>query len=605
MTVYSKESSRSSSGCSYIHTKGCPDIPPPEASSIININLPILLNFRILKNGLFRLLVLLFTIIICLFLEWIFHVPRGITFVHHHLFYFPIVLSALFYDVKGGLYCSIFLALVHNLFGLAGFQPEQALRGIFMVIAGTTLGYIRQKMTRLTRTMEHSQQLFENIVENTGLSSLVVEIGTGKLLFANSCFCSKMELKKEDVVGKSYWFDFVHPEDREECEKVRERIIRGCPGLIRFECRALKTNGSIMELLGNVASLKLENAVMISFLDLTERNRLTREDKVNRIMFETLFNNTPGALVVIDKESKILNVNEFFLRTFHIPGREKVLGKDLSSILLKEEDIDLQKDFEEIASLCSHGQISERETYRRRYDGKLIPVHIKEVPVQLGEETVFYNLYHDISERVDRENELQNACEQLSHSVEKLILLASRIVEHKDPYTAGHERRVAELAVAIAVEMVIDQNQIQGIFFGGLLHDLGKIQIPSEILSKPGRLSDIEFNLIRQHPEIGTQILEGTIFPWPIQDMVRHHHERLDGSGYPDGLKGEAVSVEARILAVADVVEAMMNHRPYRAALGLDIALEEIKKGAGTIYDPEIVETCIRLFRENKFTFSK
>jgi len=173
------------------------------------------------------------------------------------------------------------------------------------------------------------------------------------------------------------------------------------------------------------------------------------------------------------------------------------------------------------------------------------------------------------------------------------------------PYTAGHQRRVSELAVAIAQEMGLPEDQIQGLHLAAIIHDLGKIHIPAEILARPGKLSDIEFALIKTHPQAGYDILKNVEFPWPIADIVRQHHEKLDGSGYPQGLKGDQILLESRILTVADIVEAMSSHRPYRSTLGMKATLEEIKRGRGIQYDAAVVDVCLKLFKEKKFKFSK
>jgi putative nucleotidyltransferase with HDIG domain len=171
------------------------------------------------------------------------------------------------------------------------------------------------------------------------------------------------------------------------------------------------------------------------------------------------------------------------------------------------------------------------------------------------------------------------------------------------PLHRGHQQRVARLAVALAARLGMDGQRLEGVRVAGLLHDLGKIYIPAEILSKPARLTPMEFGLMQTHPGVGYEILSGVPFPWPIADFVVQHHERLDGTGYPNGLAGEAISLEARILAVADVVEAMSSHRPYRAALGLEVALDEVRKGRGTRYDETVVDACLELFAAGSFSF--
>ncbi len=193
--------------------------------------------------------------------------------------------------------------------------------------------------------------------------------------------------------------------------------------------------------------------------------------------------------------------------------------------------------------------------------------------------------------------------EILQKSLEQSIRAIADTVEARDPYTAGHQRRVGELAVAIAREMGLPEEKIHGIQLAATVHDLGKIHIPAEILSKPGKLSDIEFMLIKTHPQAGYDILKDVDFPWPIADIVRQHHERLDGSGYPQGLKDGQILLESSIMAVADVVETMSSHRPYRPSLGMELALKEIERGRGSAYDPAVADACLKLFREGRFAF--
>lgn len=184
-----------------------------------------------------------------------------------------------------------------------------------------------------------------------------------------------------------------------------------------------------------------------------------------------------------------------------------------------------------------------------------------------------------------------------------MIKAVGMTIEKRDPYTAGHQQRVAALAVHIAKELGWDDMRIEGLKLGALVHDIGKIAIPIEILSKPGRLSPVEYELIKMHPDEGYEILKDIDFPWPIAQMIRQHHERIDGSGYPHGLKGDEIIMEARILAVADILEAMASHRPYRPALGIEAAINEIQKERGTKLDSYVVDSCISLFKEDKYVF--
>jgi len=204
----------------------------------------------------------------------------------------------------------------------------------------------------------------------------------------------------------------------------------------------------------------------------------------------------------------------------------------------------------------------------------------------------------DITER-------KQAAGRLRQTLEGTIRAIALAVEARDPYTAGHQARVAELACAIAQEMGLDAERVEGIRWGGMIHDIGKIHLPAEVLSKPSKLTEIEYALIKEHSRVGYDILKAIEFPWPVADITYQHHERLDGSGYPQGLKDDDICMEARIVAVADVTEAMASHRPYRPGRGIDAALAEIKRGRGKQYDPQAVDACITLFKENKFSFGK
>lgn len=193
----------------------------------------------------------------------------------------------------------------------------------------------------------------------------------------------------------------------------------------------------------------------------------------------------------------------------------------------------------------------------------------------------------------------------LQKNFQMLIQTITRVIEIRDPYTAGHQKRVSKLAVAIGREMGMETKRLEGLSMAGMIHDIGKISVPSEILSKPGQLNDAEMMLIRMHSDIGASILEPIDFPWPISKIIEQHHEKINGSGYSKGLKGDEILLEARILCVADVVEAIASHRPYRPALGLEASIEEIYKNKGILYDTDVVNACIQLLSDNRFIFDE
>ncbi|HEX7320198.1 MAG TPA: PAS domain S-box protein [bacterium] len=237
----------------------------------------------------------------------------------------------------------------------------------------------------------------------------------------------------------------------------------------------------------------------------------------------------------------------------------------------------------------------------RHKDGRMINAEVNAdvVPYQGAiADLVFIT---DVTDRIRAQTDLQFSLAKLQNLLSDTIKAIAKVVEMKDAYTAGHQRQVTKLACAIAQEMGLTSNQIEGIRLAGLVHDIGKISAPAEILSKPSALSEIEYALVKMHSQVGHDILKEINFPWPIAQILLQHHERYNGSGYPNGLRGESILLEARVLGVADVVEAIAAHRPYRAALGIDAALAEIINKRGTAFDPVVVDACVRLFREKSY----
>jgi len=282
---------------------------------------------------------------------------------------------------------------------------------------------------------------------------------------------------------------------------------------------------------------------------------------------------------------------------------KKVVGRSAAMLHLPEEIIQLR----------GHSNPSHNsnvgftgELTLTRESGETLPVLFTTYPIFDGQGQVTATLLVsiDISERMKAEEELQNSMTRWRKALEGSIHAMARTVEIRDAYTAGHQQRVVDLATAIAEDMGLTEDRVAGLRMAAMIHDIGKVSVPAEILSKPGRINEIEFDLIRMHPKVGYEILKSIEFPWPIAQIVFQHHERMDGSGYPLGLSGSEILLEARILGVADVVEAMASHRPYRPALGLQDALEEISQNRGTLYDSDIVGACLKVFEEGRFAFS-
>ena len=237
--------------------------------------------------------------------------------------------------------------------------------------------------------------------------------------------------------------------------------------------------------------------------------------------------------------------------------------------------------------------------------GEKLPISSSVAPIanEQGELLGAVFVFRDIAEKKKAEESLRRSVAQLRQTLEETVSALAAMSEKRDLYTAGHQQRVAHLACAMAEEMGLHGDRVNGLRVAGKLHDIGKISVPAEILAKPSRLTPIEMSIMKTHSEAGFEILKRVSFPWPVARMVLQHHERLDGSGYPEGLRGDEIMLEARILAVADVVEAMSSHRPYRATLGLERALDEVGMHKGGLYDPEAVDACLRLFQHKNFTF--
>ena len=285
---------------------------------------------------------------------------------------------------------------------------------------------------------------------------------------------------------------------------------------------------------------------------------------------------------------------------------EEALGKDLFELFRIVKD-NSGEPIEDPVKLALVGK-STGNIYRAfliNKTEKAIPINMTVSPIMndSGIVTGVVFVLRDITQQIHAEDENLRTLGKLRSSMNAIIEAMAYTVETRDPYTAGHQRRVTNLARAIADEMGLDDDKKDGIRMAGVIHDLGKISVPAEILSRPGKLSSVEYQLIQTHPQTGYDILKSIEFPWPVAEIVYQHHEKINGSGYPRSLKGEEILIESKVITVADVVEAMASHRPYRPPRGLDKALEEITQNRGILYDPEVVDACLKLFIEKGFTF--
>jgi HD-GYP domain-containing protein (c-di-GMP phosphodiesterase class II) len=273
-----------------------------------------------------------------------------------------------------------------------------------------------------------------------------------------------------------------------------------------------------------------------------------------------------------------------------------ILGQRITRIIPDIQDGQLDW-IDTFSSVALHGTPVSFEQYSPELDRWYCVSAYSHKPVH------FILVFSDISDQKRDEKELINSLDSLRNILHGTVATLAALTEMRDPYTAGHQRRVAQLACAIAKEMGLGEDQIECINIASALHDIGKIYIPAELLNKPGRLNEIEFGIIKRHPQASYEIVKSIEFPWPIDEIIWQHHERIDGSGYPRGLRGNDIDLEARILCVADTVEAMSSCRPYRTSLGVEAALECIWLNSGSRYDSDVVTACLRLFTEGRFRF--
>lgn len=349
-----------------------------------------------------------------------------------------------------------------------------------------------------------------------------------------------------------------------------------------------------------------EGQYQVLYADVTERKRAEEErlavlDELqeSRTSLQGILDNSPLLITEITREGRYRLVNRAVCELY---GKEAsdIVGKSFWDLLSPA----IAQTFEErVARVCEERSVMVVEDTltvggtERTYSTTLFPLLDMD-----GAVSSIGSIADEITERKRSEKELLYTLERLNDALATTIQVMVHAIEARDPYTAGHQQRVADLARAIAEELEVSQDRIAGLHMAGVVHDIGKLSIPAEILAKPTTLSNIEYALMKEHAFSGYHILKDIDSPWPLAQVVYQHHERMDGSGYPRNLKGEEILLEARIMAVADVVESMASHRPYRPAVGIELALEEIENNKGILYDTVVAEACLRLFREKGYT---
>jgi PAS domain S-box-containing protein/putative nucleotidyltransferase with HDIG domain len=449
--------------------------------------------------------------------------------------------------------------------------------------------------------IKESEERYRDLVEKAGIAILIDDI-KGDFKYFNKKFASLFGYSVEEMEKLSIQ-SIVHLDDVDMVMKYHKGRVSSKKVPTRYEFRGIKKDGSDIYLEVDAVTLKGKGKGHIigtrSYMwDITERKKAQEVIQESEEKFKTLFNSASDAIFIHDLGGHFLEVNEVACDRLGY-NRKELLKMGL-------EDIDSPKLVTMVPArteeLDQRGHIF-YETVHMRRDGTVIPIELSSRIIEYNGEPVALSIARDITERKQAEEERKQSFERLQRALEDTVNALASALEMRDPYTAGHQRRVADLACAIAKEMGLSEKQIDGIRLAGIIHDVGKIRVPGEILSWPGKLTEIDFNIIKAHPQVGYNILKTIEFPYSVAKIMLQHHERMDGSGYPSGLKDGEILQEAKILAVADVVEAMASHRPYRPARGIEKALVEIAKNKVVLYDPKVADACLKLFKEKKYKF--
>ncbi|MCX6001610.1 MAG: PAS domain S-box protein [Chloroflexi bacterium] len=455
-----------------------------------------------------------------------------------------------------------------------------------------------------------SEAKYRSLVETASAGIATIDLD-GKITFANDRVCQWVGLAKPDILGQPF-ANFLHPDDLPGVMEIFLNAVGGETTSPTIEFRIIRKDGQITWLYTNPRPTIMDdktvgfNAIMH---DITGRKQAEDAILRSKLLLQSVIDSTPDWMYVKDFQHKYLLVNKSFADSQNFAPQD-MIGKADTEVF--SEELCLGNPDKGIAGFHTddlqafqgHLVHNPRNIFPWP-DGSLHIYDTYKIPLTDQSGQIYGALVYsrDMTEQRKAEDERESALGSLQKTMDSMISTMSRIVEMRDPYTAGHQQRVADLSGAIAREMELDNSQVEHLVMAARIHDIGKMYIPSDILNKPGKLSDIELNLIRTHVQGSFDILQDIEFAQPIALMALQHHERLDGSGYPNGLKSEEIMMEAKILAVADVVEAMSSHRPYRPAPGIDKALEEISRNKGTLYDRAVVDTCLELFNAGKFEF--
>jgi PAS domain S-box-containing protein len=469
--------------------------------------------------------------------------------------------------------------------------------GIQVMIADIT------ERKQAEEALRQSEERYRALFDSTVVGTFVIDAETMKIVLGNQAAAKMFGFNSvEEALGVNV-LDFIPPDDRERALKIIAKDMFEEDLRQTNEFRTVTKDGKEkwISAVGTRIQHQGKLAGLVSIRDITEQKQAEEALRESQERYSRLYEDINEAVALFSFPD--LRISHWNKRFEDI--RKQLIAKDTESITISDmaaviEADDWDKAKEETAKVLGGEPMPDvdvREFRMNDLEGKRRIFEVKSSFYKEKDRVVGIQVaMTDITER-------KNAEERLKGSFIDLAETISRALESRDPYTAGHQRNVAKLAHLVGEKMGLDEDRLQGLYIGGLLHDIGKISIPASILTKLGKLTEEEWALIRAHPKQGYTILKDSKLPWPVIEMALHHHERLDGSGYPDGISGDELSLEVRILAVCDVVEAMSSHRPYRPARTVKEVLEEINNGRGTKYDASVVDVVVQIIESGKFNF--
>jgi PAS domain S-box-containing protein/putative nucleotidyltransferase with HDIG domain len=429
-------------------------------------------------------------------------------------------------------------------------------------------------------------------------------VSQDRLEYVNAAFEKMTGISRNETHALGLDFlNLINPDDQKMLLERRKARKEGKPIPPTFEIKGTAKDGTQKYLEFNTTPVPGHADYVLGIVrDITERKLAEKAKaalKESEVRYKTIIETANDGIVII-QDGLITFANPFLLKNSGYT-KEELIGKPFRNFIATDY-LDQILDINERRK-AGEAAASSYEAILKMAGGRRAFVEVNVSEITYHGKPGFFTVIHDITKHKEVETELRDTLGKLREAMNATTQAIAMIAEYRDPYTAGHQRRVADLGRAIAAEMGLSQEQIDAVRMAGLLHDIGKISIPAEILTKPTKLTETEFKLIKEHPQVAFDILKSIVFPWPIADIIYQHHERIDGSGYPRGLKGEDILIEAKVLAIADVVEAMITHRPYREARKLEDALREISTNRGILYDPEAADACLRALLEKGFSF--